>query len=237
MKDINSKFPTVDMIGTSNVVTGWWPAMSVMAFGTIVCVFAAAPSVLVGRRDVAVADRQTTADSRQETPQQALSQMSDGRVARMTADQAISLYQANNDNERRYARLMAGQAIVAAKLEENVGKKWGPHAKAAVAHACQDNTPNDNAKAEWTIADDRAVARFKVDGLAPMLLVRVQGHWKIDVSGYVVGLGAQLDAGMKYVKDSTDILQQANDKLMSSKSFSSVDELTNYVRDSLAKLG
>jgi hypothetical protein len=198
-----------------------------LVFG--VCLFG------VGSRCVR-ADAATTQPTTQKSPQETLAQWNDGRLGRITLDQATSFYSANTDSEKEMAGIMAAQAIATAKLEQAVRQIWGSDAEAAVARICVDNTPSDDAQATWIISGDHAVARFKVDGMAPLLLVRVQGQWKIDVAGYVADLGNQLPAGLQFMRASTDVLENATDQLTKKNAFNSADDFEKSLKEQMDKL-
>jgi hypothetical protein len=184
----------------------------------------------------AFADSPTTNPTTQESPQEALAQMSDGRFAKMNLDEAMSYYSFHNDTEKGMAELMAQQSIVTSKLEESARKKWGDSAEADVAHACVDATPADLAKAIWTVKDDHAIAQFAASGMAPLFLIRDDGQWKVDVSAYIAGLGALLPQGLQYMKASIGVLQTAEDRLTNSEDFSTANDFVMYLQGELNKL-
>jgi hypothetical protein len=184
----------------------------------------------------AFGDSPATMPTTEISPQQTLAQWSDGRLARMTIDQAVSLYYATNPQEIDLAKSMADQAIATAGLEKAVGDKWGESAKNTVAHICMDNTLEDDAQAVWAINGDHAIARFKVDGMAPLLLIRVQGQWKMDVPGYIAGLGNHFSAGIQFMLASTSLLKQDIDLVSNGQKFPAANDFNNYLTEQMNKL-
>ena len=122
----------------------------------------------------------------------------DGRLATMSFEQAIILYNIKTPPEKQLAEAMAAQMLATAKLEFSaVRERWGNDAKNKISRLCMDSTPDDLTQATWTITPDHAVARFKPDGMSPLLMIRVNGSWKIDVAAYVADLGDQLQPALQ----------------------------------------
>ena len=184
---------------------------------------------------LAAAGPPTSRPSPQGSPQRWLDDLSDGRLAKMTAEQAMSLYSTSTPPELEMARLMAQQTVATATLEESARAKWGNGTATAVAHLCADNTPEDNAQATWTINGNHAVARFKAEGMAPVVLIQIQGGWKIDVASYITGLGEQLPAGLRFMKASIDVLKRLNEDLKRG-AFATSDDLIRQLKDAMDKL-
>jgi len=133
---------------------------------------------------------------------------------------------------------MAADWIASDKLEKAVGDKWGNDAKIAISHVIEDDTPEDDALAEWTIMGDHAIAKFKVEGVDPLLLVQVDGKWKIDVPGYVASYGgpAEVPATRRYMKAYTSMLKRTYKELTQKQAFATVDDLTTYLKAEIAKV-
>lgn len=177
----------------------------------------------------------TTRPDIPQTPQEALAQMNDGRFAQLTPDQAIDYYAVNNGAEKKLALLMAESAIENAKLEQAVKKKWGDETATTVSHVIADDTHEDDAQAAWTINGDHAVAQFKADGISPIILIRIQGRWKIDTEAYVIGLGNQLRDGIRFMQQSGVVVKNANEAILK-QPFGSGEAFIQYLKKELDKI-
>ena len=138
-------------------------------------------------------------------------------------EQAIILYNIKTPPEKQLAEAMAAQMLATAKLESAVRERWGNDAKNRISHLCMDSTAEDVAQATWTITSHHAVARFKPDGMSPLLMIRVNGTWKIDVAAYVADLGDQLQPALRIMKGTTGPISAYTDDLVKRKSYATVN--------------
>jgi len=111
------------------------------------------------------ADSPTTQPTSEETPQAFLAETTNDRVATMSLEHVVSLFDFNPDSakDKLSATLLAVGVVDQAELELAVRKKWGRAAETAVAHASLDNLPDDVANAKWTIKNGRAKATFQLE--------------------------------------------------------------------------
>jgi len=164
------------------------------------------------------------------TPQETAAQWNDGRLATMSFEQAMALYNVKTPTEKQLAEVMAAQMLATAKLESVVRERWGNDAKNRISHVCMDSTADDVAQATWTISPDRAAARFKPEGMSPLLMIRVNGAWKIDVAAYVADVGDQLQPTVKLMKGTTASISRTTDELTRSKAYPTADHLARHLQ-------
>jgi len=170
------------------------------------------------------------------TPQDFLKSVTTDLVAVMTVEQAMTLcaFDPDSAKDKATAKLLAVNAIAQARLEKAVREKWGREGETTFAHTIGDNMPADAAKAMWEIKDDHASATFQVDGLTPMLLVKQNGLWKLDMAGYREILGENTD---KFLQASTDTLRRLTHEMGKPEAFADVEEFSRHARAEIDNLG
>jgi hypothetical protein len=170
-----------------------------------------------------------------DTPQGFLAQMTNDRIAAMSVDQATATmgFNQDSDKDKASAKAMATAAIATAKLEVAVGAKWGKDAETAVAHICQDDTVDDDAKAKWTINGDHATATFAVDNVGPVMLVKQDGHWKLDLAQY---RAADADSFDKDAMADAAVVDQLIADISKTGAYPTADAFNKHVKDALDKL-
>lgn len=173
------------------------------------------------------------------SPQAFIMALTNDKVANMTVDQAMAIlaYDPASPEETQDAKITAGNAIAASKLEVAAGKRWGKSGEAAVAHAIGDNMPEDVATGDWATGGDHAVCQFQLDGLQPLVLIKKSGQWKIDLAGSRKIGGVDLDDDLKAEKAATGIIDQLNKDVTDKSAYPTADSFTQHVKEELAKLG
>jgi hypothetical protein len=175
-----------------------------------------------------------TQEAAPQTAQDWAQWINDGRAAGMSLDQMLTYFTYSDPSYKDFAVALARTTIDTDKLEQAVKTKWGNEAYVQVAHLCMDDTPGDDAQAEWTVGSLHATAVFKIQNVGPLCLVRDNGRWKVDVDSYVAIGGAPVSTDVAFIKDMTDVVDRATQKL-SQNDFSSADALCGYLKGEISK--
>jgi hypothetical protein len=130
---------------------------------------------------IAVADPASTEPSSTGTPVQALLAWQD-QFENSTADQVLTEYAVDTDQQRALAQSFADGSIAASHLVKLARERWGADGEKAVALACSTDTRADDAGAHAAIDGDHATLSFDNPQLGKFYLVRRQGAWKIDIA-------------------------------------------------------
>jgi hypothetical protein len=175
----------------------------------------------------------TTQPVSDQTPQKYAQTFTNDLVATMTVDQLLGQidYDPDSDKEKAVAKAMAIGVINCSKLEVAVRQRWGKDAEIEVIHACGDDNPDDVAKADWAVDGDRAVAQFQQDGLTPILLIRKNGQWKMDLAGYRKLEQESSDAFLEDMKEGTQKIEQLATDLAKKDAYPSGDDFIKHVKD------
>jgi hypothetical protein len=170
-----------------------------------------------------------------DTPQAFLTNMTNDVVAAMTIDQVMGTinFDATSAKETASAKIIAAGIVAQSKLELAVRQRWGKDAEAAVAHASSDNVPSDAATAKMMVNGDHAAAIFQIDSLTPMLLVNVNGHWKIDMAGYE-GMDPKFD---RETQAGTALCGRLAQDLQNKDAYPDAGSFTKHVKEEMDKLG
>jgi hypothetical protein len=138
---------------------------------------------------------------------------------------ALSLFTTRDDQERKVADVLANYSLAIARTEAAVRQKWGPAADDEFVHALGEKTDADIDQAEIEVHEDHAVVIFKGDDASPMVLVRLDGHWKVDTGEAIKQTEKQgsVDAWTKYSNDVIGLLKKVDRDLASDKYGSSAD--------------
>jgi hypothetical protein len=182
-----------------------------------------------------LADGPATQPADDDTPQAFLAGMTDDRIAAMNVRQMMAFidFDPDSDRDRAGARLLATSDVAVAKLEVAVRKKWGTDAETAVAHACWDNVLEDTATAQWTMTGDHAKATFQLERLGNVMLVKTEGHWKLDLSGYRSAAGDKFNSDLRA---GTAEVRRLLQELANIDPDTSAAEFTRHVREEMDKL-
>ena len=117
-------------------------------------------------------------------------------------DSLGKIYHAQTADDRHLAHSLALQACATLKLQKAVAARWGKDSETAVAHLCGNDTPQDDDDAFEVIDGDRAKIIFKPIAVNPLLVVRVDGRWLIDVPSISRMLGSRLERDDQIVEQS-----------------------------------
>lgn len=153
-----------------------------------------------------------------------------------TVDQVLPLFEANTDVERQLARATAIQGIAEARLQKVARKKWGHDAEAVIAHLCLSDTREDDEAATVTTEGDHATVKYNVEGLGPLMLVRINGVWKVDTAWYVRNLAEQLQDAIKYCYRSSDVFVAAADSIYNNR-YSNGQDAADDLKKAIDALG
>jgi hypothetical protein len=129
------------------------------------------------------------ADTDQHTPKGALRYF-DQNAATGGLKVARAAYHAVTDKEKAAADLEAQTDVELSTLEKAVREKFGKAAADDVIHAIGYATAEDIEDATETIAGDKATVKWKDANMDPVLMVRVDGVWKVAVGESLKAWGA-----------------------------------------------
>ena len=188
---------------------------------------------------IAFADAPATQPAGDQSPQKFAAALTNDRVAAMNVDRALALidYDPSSDKDAADAKVTAANAIITCKLELAARAKWGKDGETAVAHALGDIMPDDIAQADWAVDRDRAVAQFKPDGLSPLVLIKKDGQWKIDLPGARKLAGDTVDSDLKVEQEASPMLDQLTHDVADKDAYPTADAFAQHVKDEVAKLG
>lgn len=144
-------------------------------------------------------------------------------------NQVLTWYEFNTEVEKLLARATAAQAVSVARLQKVVRMKWGLDAETIIAHICLTDTRKDDDSATVTVENNRAIIQYNIPDCAPLLLVQINGVWRIDIASYVHDLGDQLQAGIQYCYRSSDVYAATADAVAADR-YSSVKEAANALK-------
>jgi hypothetical protein len=98
------------------------------------------------------------------------------------ADKDLQFYYWSNDQEEKVARAMAQNDLAMGQLEKSIRARYDEQTVVTLLHAMRNETGSDIDDAQESINGDQAVIKWK-DGQPPLAMVRVDGEWKVSVSG------------------------------------------------------
>jgi hypothetical protein len=185
------------------------------------------------------ADAPATQPDAVQTPQQFAATLTNDRLAPMTVDEAMAIFQydSQSDKEKTCARASAAACVIMNRLELAARKKWGKDAETEVTHALGDTLPADYDKADWAIDGDRAVVQFQQSDLTPLILRKKEGQWKVDLSGYNQLYQNNWNEATKQFQDDEKLFRHLSDELASKDAYPTADVFVQHVKDAMAKLG
>jgi hypothetical protein len=141
-----------------------------------------------------------------------------------TADQVLSEYAADTDEQRSIAHVMANASVGATHLVKLARERWGADGEKAVALECLTDTRADDAAAHFSIDGDHATLTYDNQQLGKFYIVRRQGVWKIDVAAYQKEYGPDMFETVKFLQQSVQVYKSAANDLTAGK-YSSAAEL------------
>ena len=145
-------------------------------------------------------------------------------------DQLLKIYSVHGDKEASFARALADLALAEGKLQKVVRNQWGQKAELAVARAIVADTLEDDLAADEKIDGEHATVTLKAETrLPPLLLVKVNGQWKIDIAAYMRGIGDDEAPAVQLLGQTTAVVQAAMDGLKSGR-FKDNDAVVDYLK-------
>lgn len=145
-------------------------------------------------------------------------------------EQSLKIYSVHGDKEASFARALADLALSQGKLQKMVRDRWGQRAELTVARAIAADTLEDDLAADEKIDGDHATVILKPETrLPPLLLVKVNGQWKIDVAAYMREIGDDLTPAVQLLGQTTAIVQAGVDGLKSGR-FKDNDAVVDYLK-------
>ena len=153
----------------------------------------------------------------------------------LNLDDALKVFSANTEKEKRLAQDMAAQWLAVTRIRAAVRAKWGDEAANKIVSACGSDSDADDDAAEEIVKGDHAMLRFKNENVAPIFLVTVGGDWKVDCAAYVQGLGDQFPDAQRTMNSISAIIQTAHSGLISGK-FKDVPSLEASLKKQIAAL-
>jgi len=115
-----------------------------------------------------------------DSPKAALSaQDAAARAGKVDDDRGF--YQADSEQQKKLAEVIAHGDIALARLQIAVARQFGKELAAAVAHAAGTEDIDDIQSATEKVDGDHATIEFK-DHSTPLRMVKTDGSWKISLS-------------------------------------------------------
>lgn len=185
------------------------------------------------------ADAPATEPVSDQTPQKFAETMSNDIAATKSADDIAKgiAYDSHSADEKKCAMTLANLIIVDSKLEVSARKKWGKDAEANVAHTLGDFIASDVPTMTWKVAGDKATGTFAQPGLIPMLLIRVNGNWKIDLAAYAKFSKEDMGVYAKDLQGALDVTNKFLGELDDSKDYPTAEKFEQHIKDTLAQMG
>jgi hypothetical protein len=100
---------------------------------------------------------------------------------KMSLEECRKTYYTQSDREAVYCDWEAHESWEANKTEQAVRDKWGPEADAKFAHIIGYTSREDDAVCHIQVEGDHAIISWDMKDMTPEKLVRVDGHWLIDM--------------------------------------------------------
>jgi len=131
-------------------------------------------------------------------------------------DRANLFYHATNDNERKVAKAFASVDFALAKLRKQVATRFDDTAGNMVVHALRDVTADDIDAARESVDGDKATISGKNFG-EPLLMIRVNGNWKIDIGAALAKSNADPDQLVDLCEELVDAIDRTSQELSADK--------------------
>ena len=158
---------------------------------------------------VASVHGQTTAPAADSPKQALLEQDSAAKAQNLDADRGY--YQAENDQLKKLAGVIAEGDLIIAKLESEVGQKYGDDLASAVAEAAGSEDAKSVKAATEKVDGDKATVDFKNHGWA-IPMIRLEGKWKISLADLTNGASdEQIEQLTTAIKKLSESLRGIND--------------------------
>jgi hypothetical protein len=128
--------------------------------------------------------------------------------------------------------------LAISQVELSVRQKWGQQADDDFVHALGEKTDTDVDQATIQTNGDHAQLIFKGEENTPENLVRIDGHWKIDVGADIQQMEKQnnsIEASNLYCAKATVMINQLGRDFAAGK-FASSDELCKETAAKVAQL-
>jgi hypothetical protein len=139
---------------------------------------------------------------------------------------ALAIFAANDARERQTARAEADYVLAISQVELSARQKWGQQADDDFVHALGEKTDTDVDQATIQMQGDRAQLIFKGEENTPENLIRIDGHWKIDVGADIRQMEKQktsVEASNLYCAKATVMINQLSREFAAGKFASSED--------------
>jgi hypothetical protein len=141
-----------------------------------------------------------------------------------TPEQMLPAYAFHNDEQSKLAWILSQEAVAGSRIVKMARQKWGDQAESRVAHALCTDTRSDDAKANVVYVGEHATVSFTAGTIDPLLLVRENGHWLIDVPGYLKLNSADIPGTIRDTQKIADAVQKIQADLADGK-YVSLDAL------------
>lgn len=125
-------------------------------------------------------------------------------------------FDARTDGQRKLARAMADLLAAGRRLQIAAREKFGESAEPLVADMTMADELNRVDEATVKRKGDRAELTLP-EAIRPMVFVRIDGQWKLDVMDYVGADEKQLTKRVKLLERVASVLQQATNAIAAGK--------------------
>jgi len=139
---------------------------------------------------------------------------------------ALAIFAANDARERQTARAEADYILAISRVELAARQKWGQQADDDFVHALGEKTDTDVDQAKIEAHGDHAQLTFKGEETTPENLIRLDGHWKIDIGADIKQMEKQnnsIEASNMYCAKATVMISKLGHDLDDGKFTSSAD--------------
>jgi hypothetical protein len=138
---------------------------------------------------------------------------------------ALGLFTTRDNQERKVADVLANYSLAVSRTEVTVRNKWGAAGDDSFVHSLGEKTDTDIDQAEIEAHDDHAIVIFKGEEATPTVLIRVDGHWKVDTGEAIKQTQKQgtVESWLKYSNDVIALLKKVDDNLAAGKYSSAAD--------------
>ena len=143
---------------------------------------------MVGLVTVALAEPETTHPTDEGSPKQAL-KAQDAAAQAGNVDADLGFYKADDDQQKKLARIIAEGDVALAKLQKTVSEKFGTDSASAVVRAAGSEDVRAVEAASEKVDGDRATVAFE-GGSQTVPMVRDEGRWKISLADWLKGASA-----------------------------------------------
>jgi hypothetical protein len=110
------------------------------------------------------------------------------KCAGWTLAQVRQIFHTTTDREAIFADFTAHEVWEESRTQRAVLEKWGAEVEAKFAHADGTDTVTDDLAADITVDGDHATVTFKVKEIQAVPMIKVGGHWLMDMHAMCEGL-------------------------------------------------